>query len=66
MAELREIGPEQLKEILEEHRMWVESDGKEGERADPSFANLKGADLSWTNHGGHPLAGSCPEATPIP
>ncbi len=27
------IPPEQLKEILEAHRKWVESEGKEGERA---------------------------------
>ncbi len=49
MAELREIGPEQLKEILEEHRKWVESDGKEGERADLREANLRGVNLHEAN-----------------
>ena len=49
MAELREIGPEQLKEILEEHRKWVESGGKEGERADLREANLRGVNLREAN-----------------
>jgi hypothetical protein len=49
MAELREIGPEQLKEILEEHRKWVESDSKEGERADLREANLRGVNLHEAN-----------------
>ena len=47
--ELREVSPEELKQILEEHRKWVESEGKEGEMADLSRANLQGADLSAAN-----------------
>ncbi len=36
--------PEKLQEILEAHRKWVESEGKEGEGADLNLANLQGAD----------------------
>ncbi len=38
--------PERLKEILEAHRKWVESEGKEGERAKLYRANLTGAILT--------------------
>ncbi len=40
----REISQEELQEILEQHRKWVETWGKEGEQA-----NLQGADLSEAN-----------------
>ena len=50
---LREIGEEKLKQILEAHRKWLESEeeseGKEGERADLSSANLQGTDLRGAN-----------------
>ncbi len=36
---------EELQEILAAHRKWVESEGKEGERADLVEANLQGAYL---------------------
>ncbi|MCH7915277.1 MAG: pentapeptide repeat-containing protein, partial [Deltaproteobacteria bacterium] len=49
MAELREIGPEQLKEILEAHRKWVETEGREGEKAYLINANLQGANLREAN-----------------
>ncbi len=39
----------QLKKILEAHRKWVESEGKEGERADLFEANLQEADLDGAN-----------------
>ncbi len=42
---LREVSPEELANILEAHRKWVESEGKEGERADLFEANLQGATL---------------------
>jgi len=45
MAEVREIPPEQLKEILDAHREWVTSQGKEGHHADLSEANLQLAEL---------------------
>jgi uncharacterized protein YjbI with pentapeptide repeats len=40
----REVSPDELRRILAEHKKWVETDGKEGERA-----NLSKADLSWAN-----------------
>ena len=49
MEELREMSPEQLKEILEAHRKWVDSEGKEGEKASLIGANLQGASLIGAN-----------------
>ena len=46
---LREVSPEELAKILEAHRKWVESEGKEGERANLYRANLQGADLREAN-----------------
>ncbi len=43
------IPPEQLQEILEAHRKWVESEWKEGERANLGRANLQEADLIGAN-----------------
>ncbi len=37
---------EELQKILEAHRKWVESEGKEGKRADLGGANLQTADLA--------------------
>lgn len=44
----------ELNKILEEHKKWLETDGKEGKRAnlrsaDLSFADLRGADLSFAD-----------------
>ena len=47
--EYREISPDELQEILEQHRKWVETEGKEGKQADLNKANLQGAGLSWAN-----------------
>jgi uncharacterized protein YjbI with pentapeptide repeats len=47
--ELHDIGPEQLNKILDAHRTWLESDGKEGQRADLSESKLAGIDLPGTN-----------------
>ena len=49
MAKLREISPNELLKILEDHRRWVESEGKEGRRANLGLANLQNADLSGAN-----------------
>jgi hypothetical protein len=49
MADLREIPPERLKEILEVHRKWLESGGKEGKQADLRKANLRGVNLREAN-----------------
>ena len=45
-----------MKEILEKHKKWLETDGKEGERADLSYADLRGADLSYANLRGADLS----------
>ena len=37
----RHIPPDELQRILEEHKKWVESEGKEGERASLEKANLR-------------------------
>lgn len=45
----REISPEQLRRILEEHQKWLESEGKEGEGADLSNADLRKVNLRGVN-----------------
>ena len=42
---MREITVSELSKILEEHKRWLDTDKKEGEKADLSGANLSGADL---------------------
>ena len=44
-SELRDVSEEELKQILEAHKKWCETDRMEGERADLGNANLQGADL---------------------
>lgn len=39
----------ELKIILDQHKLWLESGKKEGKRADLSEANLTEADLSGAN-----------------
>ena len=51
---MRTIEKEELQEILEQHKLWLSSDGKEGKRADfrgadLRFADFRGADLSSAN-----------------
>ncbi len=46
---LRDVSPKKLAKILEAHRKWVESEGKEGERAYLFEANLQGAALFAAN-----------------
>jgi hypothetical protein len=48
----------ELKEILEQHKLWIESAGKHGQRAILSYANLKDADLSYANLRGANLRGA--------
>jgi len=38
-----------IKIILEQHKLWLETDGKDGERADLSHTNLRGVNLSGVN-----------------
>ena len=40
---------ERIKEVLELHRLWLGSNGQQGERAKLFEANLSGADLSGAN-----------------
>lgn len=40
---------EQLKKVLDDHQLWLETEGKEGKQANLSGANLSGADLRETN-----------------
>ena len=43
------MNKEELKRILEQHKIWLESDGEEGERANLEGVNLKGANLEGVN-----------------
>jgi uncharacterized protein YjbI with pentapeptide repeats len=47
--EYSEISKEKLKKILEDHKKWVESDGKEGVRIELRNANMQGAELLEAN-----------------
>ena len=40
---------EELTKILEPHKLWLESGGEQGERADLREANLSEADLRWAD-----------------
>ena len=55
---LPEIGEEELARILEAHGKWVESEEKEGERANLVFTNLQGAYLLFTKLQGANLQGA--------
>ena len=46
---MKKITEEELKEILEQHRLWLCSDEKEGKRADLTDADLSGANLTRAN-----------------
>ena len=39
----------ELDKILDNHKLWLSSNGEKGEQANLSGANLRGADLSWAN-----------------
>lgn len=51
---MREISEEELKNVLESHKLWLESDGDRGERA--CFIDL---DLSKLDFIGDDFIGSC-------
>ncbi len=55
---LRQVSEDELKEVLEAHERWVQSDGKEGERAHLRDANLEGAHLGGANLEGAYLRGA--------
>ena len=48
----------ELREILKEHERWIDTDKKEGKRADLSDANLREADLSEANLSNANLSGA--------
>ena len=49
---MEKITKEELKTILEQHTLWLDSNETEGKRADLSDADLRGADLSGANLSG--------------
>ena len=49
---------EELNKILEEHKKWLDTDGKEGKRADLRYANLRGDDLRSADLCGADLCGA--------
>ena len=46
---LRRISKEELAEVLREHKKWLDSNEKEGKRADLSYTNLSHTDFRYTN-----------------
>lgn len=46
---MKKITKKKLKEILEQHELWLDSNEKEGKRADLSSADLRFADLRWAD-----------------
>ena len=46
---MKKITEKKLKEILEQHKLWLDSNEKEGKRADLTDADLSGANLSGAN-----------------
>ena len=46
---MKKITEEELKEILEQHELWLDSNGKEGKCADLSDADLRRANLYYAN-----------------
>jgi uncharacterized protein YjbI with pentapeptide repeats len=57
MEEQKTIITESLKEILEQHKLWLE-DKTKGKRADLSYVDLSYADLSDANLSGADLSGA--------
>ena len=60
---MKKITKKELKEILEQHKLWLDSNEKEGKCADLSdadlrFANLTHADLRYANLSGANLTGA--------
>ena len=53
---MKKITKKELKEILEQHKLWLDSDGEKGKRANLTHADLSGANLSGANLTGVNLA----------
>ena len=54
---LRNVCQEELNKVLKLHKLWLNTDGKEGERADLTDVNLAGADLRGIDLRGADLTG---------
>ena len=46
---MKTFAKQELDKILDNHKLWLSSDGKKGERADLSSAGLRSANLSYAN-----------------
>ena len=55
---MKKITEEELKTILEQHTLWLDSNETEGKCADLSGADLTGADLTWAILSGANLSGA--------
>ena len=58
MDKLIKISDDELNEILRNHKLWVDSDGENGNRANLSYADLSYADLSSTDLSSTDLSGA--------
>ena len=52
------MNADDLKKVLAAHELWLKSNGSQGERADLSYADLRGADLSGAYLDGADLIGA--------
>lgn len=55
---MRTIEKEELQETLEQHKMWLSSDGKEGKRANLRFADFHGVNLRFADFRGADFHGA--------
>ena len=55
---MKKITKEELKTILEQHKLWLDSDGEKGKHANLTHADLSGANLSGANLSGANLYGA--------
>jgi len=55
---MKQITEIELKIILDNHKLWIESEQKQGKQANLAYANLQGADLKDANLQGANLVGA--------
>ena len=46
---MRDISKQQLDKVIDNHKLWLQSNGEKGERANLSYANLLHTDLSYAD-----------------